>query len=685
MKKYLIFIGFIVAISSYGQADIELFDQPTSSTVESDGQMFYWRVIGLDTNIYRINGPDIQPFYRNESLLYPRSTSYDLVLGGTTNPLSYKLLVNGTSLFTQGAVFENIIKIGGESAARINYQRDNLVFYDPTAGRVTLSDLLGATSSMSAQNGLSTLGGFVELGGRPLIKNTLINTDAYNFRIGNGSSTYLDISPNILGISATTAASITSPSLTITANTGYLLRSGATNEFYDNYPPYYGLNMPEWAIYWENIKTDTADASIVTYGMMKEYVDSTATVNISVDSLEVNKLVGDTIDFGVAKAKITSVDGGLYIWDKDFHKALYIGTNTIGESTISFLQNDVLVLNPLPSYPSSLISETRGAIYYNSTTNKFYGRNNTTWIELGGGTSSSGGSGQNFAYLPNGAIPFEAGDTLSGTVNMTYKYGTLKYINSTNDTAFYMVNSSTGKLLQLVNLSTGYAVEIANVNGVGTYTSNSGTNSIGAYMHQSGGGKGNFTMVTGGIGNYTETAGSAIGTVLKSQAAATGDILKVVKGTAEALQLKIDSAGKMFLYDTLKCSYITGGYGNRYIPAMFDTLNRNLIMADTAQTVAASFGVHWKNAPSPIEWANDTVNSEFAYFVQRGDSIVKTRGMNEAEFREQVLYAIETLITHNSEQQKQINRLQNLLIGLILLVVLFGLNQLRIEYKLNKK
>jgi hypothetical protein len=116
----------------------------------------------------------------------------------------------------------------------------------------------------------------------------------------------------------------------------------------------------------------------MTYGMVKD-ADSINDANyintkeILIDTFYINSTAEEN-----DKIPITSYNQNtLYIWDKDFNSnLLFLGL----DGTKSVVGTSEIGLTPVSS-----VTAVEGIIYYDSDDNKFYGRDNDSWIEFGGG------------------------------------------------------------------------------------------------------------------------------------------------------------------------------------------------------------------------------------------------------------------------------------------------------------
>jgi len=374
MKKLkLLIIVLITSLSAFSQ-DFEWFDAQYSNTIPDSGEVMYMYKTASDTGIYRIRGRYANPIYRSGSSLYPRFTSDNFLIGSTTNPGSYKLYVNGTSLFNNNVGINGRLNFG---AGYIQYSGGELVFYDATSGLQTLSGLIGGggTSSISVRNGLTTSGGYYELGGS-LIKTTALNTNGYTFNIDDDAYSCFSTNRNYSILHGLTRITVDAPDLTLKASDGFMIYSGDDHVEYTDYTATpVGLTMPDWAAYYENIKSDTTNEALVTYGMVRNMTDSVERGYINTDFLEVDSLyLGGLLITGNAFSNSISIGNEYYTATKFFSNYF---------PNYSYIRTDAINFNNRSTNSFGEDSIGAGSIWFANST--FYKYDGISTTELGSG------------------------------------------------------------------------------------------------------------------------------------------------------------------------------------------------------------------------------------------------------------------------------------------------------------
>jgi hypothetical protein len=276
MKKYLIAIGLMFyALVGYSQADsVNLAGLPIDNTVSDSARFWYWEVEpDGDTVDYNVLGQYLQILQRNSFNIYPRSNSMNLVLGNASwsGKNARKLYVAGRGEFTSDLYLGSYLRFGNNY---ISGSGNDLIFYDVTSGVQKLSDLIGGGTSSTIGSGLSTVAGTTKIGGT-LDQNTIFELGGNLFHVTQTGlySDYLYINPyasTVLGNPYT--VTVQSATIDIYASAAFRLRELSNiNIFSDLNTVPYGLTYDAWSTYWTNIKNDTIDAALVSYGMLKSY------------------------------------------------------------------------------------------------------------------------------------------------------------------------------------------------------------------------------------------------------------------------------------------------------------------------------------------------------------------------------------------------------------------------------
>jgi hypothetical protein len=137
---------------------------------------------GIDTNFWIFNSPNI----------YPKLTSENLIVGGTTNTNSRKMLINGTAEITGNSYF-NTISTGTWNGTRLgkDYIPTDTVYDADIASFITLTSLTTAENFGTALSRTDPDTLNIGSGGNISGVGTTTNIDAYNINIGklvsNGS------------------------------------------------------------------------------------------------------------------------------------------------------------------------------------------------------------------------------------------------------------------------------------------------------------------------------------------------------------------------------------------------------------------------------------------------------------------------------------------------------------------
>jgi hypothetical protein len=152
MKKILISLCvLILGFTMNAQDSIQLSTTTIKNTTTTTSYFPYFE-FGTDTTMYRITAEYLMPWkYGGSSLVYPRSTAYNLSLGLEGGFSGYKFIVYGKSYF-QDDIYLGSAKrlhldgINGTSCY-IRYSGGQMVFYDPIEGSKTLSELAAYDSA----------------------------------------------------------------------------------------------------------------------------------------------------------------------------------------------------------------------------------------------------------------------------------------------------------------------------------------------------------------------------------------------------------------------------------------------------------------------------------------------------------------------------------------------------------
>jgi len=132
-------------------------------------------ITGIDTNFWTFNSPNI----------YPKLTSTNLIVGGTTNTNSRKMLINGTAEIT-GNSFFNTISTGTWNGTRLgkDYIPTDTVYDADIASFITLTSLTTAENFGTALSRTDPDTLNVGTGGNNSGVGTTTNLDAYVINIG---------------------------------------------------------------------------------------------------------------------------------------------------------------------------------------------------------------------------------------------------------------------------------------------------------------------------------------------------------------------------------------------------------------------------------------------------------------------------------------------------------------------
>jgi hypothetical protein len=148
MKKILMSLSLtLLFVGAKAQDSIQLSTVTVQNTTLTTDYFPFFR-FSTDTQMYRIPASRLMPWvYDGTTTLYPRSTSYNLVLGATSNIAAYKFYNAGTSYLAGDMTMSYGKKIlfnySGDVSCYLYRLGDDIIFHDPNAGTVKLSDMKG--------------------------------------------------------------------------------------------------------------------------------------------------------------------------------------------------------------------------------------------------------------------------------------------------------------------------------------------------------------------------------------------------------------------------------------------------------------------------------------------------------------------------------------------------------------
>lgn len=262
---------------------------------------------------------------------------------------------------------------------------------------------------------------------------------------------------------------------------------------------------------------------------------------------------------------------------------------------------------------SKLITYTPDSIYFH--------------VPIKGNHGITGGTGgQDFSYLPDGAVPFESGDTLSGSANFNF-------------------NPATGLLSVL---------------GVSVYNHSDGDYSFNTYVDSSGTGY-YCTLDNEGIGMHIINEGPGVALKLQNNSSSPGDLIQIYEEST--LKLKVDSTGQLFLHDSLKVPYLATDCEGWLLKTVTEGVGYDTI------SEGATRGLTDPLRPL-AEVMTDTVNGEilWPYMTRKGemDSTRTIKGLRPSEIFYLLQYAIENdrryildLEKENAELKSRMDNLED--------------------------
>ena len=282
---------------------------------------------------------------------------------------------------------------------------DNLIIPSLDGSEPELTHVRGTIFFNSSNNSYEGYHGGVDkwrpLGGIDAKKDTFIKKDLYveqnvNVTQNININDSLNVSYNITSNNNTTLHNLIVPthdeiSNTLDSNTGSIYFNKSSNLFYghnnDTWLPLGGINPYTDTTIDHNLfvkKNINIDGNV----NIKKNLNINSNVNID-DNINIKKNIN--VDDNVNVKKNINVDDNVNIKKNinvDGNLNVENNINVISSVNSSLNSNNSVVYNNLivPNHDntSNLLNSTSGSIYFNNSTNLFYGHNNDSWLPLGG-------------------------------------------------------------------------------------------------------------------------------------------------------------------------------------------------------------------------------------------------------------------------------------------------------------